>query len=249
MSEGQSRSAAISVLRGALERFLAEPGGVGIDDSDFRGPVWDFLDALCGVPGGEKLLEKYGDFIRRKTAPGRPYAEAWERGRRHVVDSFPLPLQRREVQKSSASELVAERQTLEHVRYHSCRPLTEEERRKAREDQAEREKLDDIRWDRIELTDEAKRDLKAWCRIARDLASKAVNYHADGCSHLLQMHRHELDTMASVVAPVLHKEIKEAAEFLVEQVQTTIGDAEVASLGKGVRRRTADCQGVWTQQS
>ena len=234
MSEGQSRSAAISVLRGALERLLTEPGGVGIDGSGFRGPVWGFLDALCGVPGGEALLEQHGGFVWLNTAPSTPYAKARERGRRHVVESFPLALQQREGQKSTASALEAERGALENVLYQSCRPLTDEEKRKAREDQTEREKLDDIRWGRFELTDEAQRDLNAWWRIARDLASHAINHCADGCFHLLQIRRHGLDTFETVVAPAFHEYIKAAAKFLVEQVQTTIRDAEAAELEKSV---------------
>ena len=192
------------------------------------------MDALCGVPGGEALLEEHGDFVWLNTAPGTPYVEAWERGRRHVVESFPLTLQQRKAQKSTASALEAERGALENVLYHSCRPLTDEEKRKAREDQAEREKLDDIRWGRCELTAEAQRDLKAWWCIARDLASKAVNYHADGCSHLLQIRRHGLDAFETVVAPAFHEYIKAAAKFLVDQVQTTIREAEAAELEKGV---------------
>jgi uncharacterized protein YdcH (DUF465 family) len=217
----------MSVLRSALEQLLAEPGGEGIDASKFLGPVWGFLHALCDVPGGEALLQQYGEFVWLNTAPDTPYAEAWERGRKHVGEGFPVALQRLRAQTPHASVLVDERESLEIVLYRRCRPLTDEERCRRLEDEKFREELRFIRCGMLELTDEAAQDLRVWWRVVRDLASDAENHHADGCCHLLQIHRNKLDTMEAVVAPSLHKEIKEAVKFLVEQVEAAIRDAEV----------------------
>lgn len=235
MSQPPATSGDLRVLQAALKRLLAEPGGEAINGgAQFRGVVWRFLEALCQVPGAEELLEGYGDFVRVNTAPGTPYAKAWESGRRHVVEGFPLVLQESSMQKESAFALDSEREALENVLYKSY-TLTGEVRR-ALEDEAKREDLDIALCGRLPLTDEAQRDLLAWWRIVCNLAAHAQNHYVDGCSHLLQMHWYGLNAFATRLASAFHKDIKPAAKFLVGQVEAGAVDAGTVKL-EGRKKR------------
>jgi hypothetical protein len=82
-------SNALEPVQKALQRLFTASS-----ESRLRAAAIEFAHRFCEAPGGEEILNHYGGFACRNTAPGTPYAAARDRAKKTVRPEFlPWPCQ------------------------------------------------------------------------------------------------------------------------------------------------------------
>jgi len=230
-------------LQESRDRLLRAPDDEQHDDQFLRS-IEVFLESLCSFSRGRTLLKARGDYVLDRTAPGTPYAVAWERTREHVRPSFNPVLQRPAPQLASQDDLDAVRGAI-HARLEQDEKdkadylLSGKKKKKGGDiepfgGQSRKELIAEFLRDRA-LTDETRRALEAWQAAANDLIAELEGWPSAGCRRLLQIHRQGRECLEAARCSVFAAEIKEAA-FLLEKLSREL----LAGACEGVLEKAAE---------
>lgn len=218
-SASNAGSAGLYRLRAALDRLVAELGSdPPIGQRRSHRLVEAFLQALAGTPTGESKLVENGEFVWTHTGEGTAYADAWRIASPSLKQVLPKTYQQGP-QKTYAAQLVAVCE--------SIKQSLDDDDKVVESILAGEDKVASV------LDEEGWKSLEALLEIAERLAAEAKRCQADGCRWLLEIRRQGRDCFEAAAEKTFAAPIKEAAEFLVAEVEREHLDVATADTVSG----------------